>query len=476
MATTIHANSEHSTSEFRHRDKLIEISKRISVKEAGAFSFMDGYGLRNIIPYAVAIGASNLHVGLINSLPGLLGNLTQLFTYRAMGVWSRKKISVVCVMVQSFMWFTLLLAGALYYFAGFNNHWPATILIGLYTFLIMTGAFAGPAWNSWMRDLVTKDLGAYFGRRNRIAGFLALVNSLIASKLLDILNGKGWIFFGFVFLFSLAFLGRFISGKFLARQHEPPYKQDAIAYFSFGQFLKKMPRNNFGRFVIFTALFSFSAQISGPFTAVYMLRNLEFSYFQYMLVILSGSLTSLLFLPAWGRFADKFGPLMAIRISTLTVIIIPFLWAIPEFLHFNKLTALIFLVSVQMWGGFLWTGYELSIGNFIFNAVTRQRLALCMSYFGLLNALGALMGALVGSFLASQKALPLSINPIIAVFLLSGVGRMAVALLVGTKVKEVLPVETLKAESAKEFFKSSSISTIKYFESFTQRIIRRTPF
>jgi hypothetical protein len=117
--------------EERHREKLIEISKKISVKEAGAYSFMDGFGLRNIMPFALAIGANNLQIGLLNSLPGLLGNLSQLLTIKAMRIWSRKKITVVGVTIQAFLWLSLIAVGALYYIGGIKSHWPASLMVGL---------------------------------------------------------------------------------------------------------------------------------------------------------------------------------------------------------------------------------------------------------------------------------------------------------------------------------------------------------
>ncbi|MBL8027978.1 MAG: MFS transporter [Fibrobacteres bacterium] len=465
-----------SKPEERHQDKLIELSKKLSIREAAAFSFMDGFGLRNIMPFALAIGANNLQIGLLNSLPGLIANMSQLLTIKAMRIWSRKKITVVGVTIQAFLWFALIGVGALYYIGNIKSHWPATLMIGFYTFLIMSGTFAGPAWSSWMKDLVTKDLGAYFGKRNRIAGSVALVNSLIAGWLLDFFKGIDIIFAGFTLLFIISFAGRFIGSRMLKKQHEPQFIIDETAYFTFAQFVKKMANNNFGRFVIFVSIYSLVSQISSPFISVYMLKNLDFSYTQYTLVILAGSLTSLLSLPRWGRFADKYGALKAIKLSTLTVPIVPFLWMVPALTGMVKNDAFIYLLAVQGLAGFLWTGYELSVGNFIFNAVTRQRLAICMSYFSLINGVGALIGALLGSWLASLDHPIFGIGPIMFVFAVSGAGRLLAAVFAGAKVKEVRPVEQFGIGEATHFLKTTSESTLKYFESFTQKIMRRTPF
>lgn len=52
---------------------------------------MDGAGSRYITPYALAIGANNTQIGLLTSIPSLLGNLSQLFTSKIIEKTSRKK-------------------------------------------------------------------------------------------------------------------------------------------------------------------------------------------------------------------------------------------------------------------------------------------------------------------------------------------------------------------------------------------------
>jgi len=63
--------------------ELKEKTKKMSIREGIASSVMDGSGGRYITPYALAIGASNAQIGLLTSIPSLLGNLSQLFTAKA---------------------------------------------------------------------------------------------------------------------------------------------------------------------------------------------------------------------------------------------------------------------------------------------------------------------------------------------------------------------------------------------------------
>ncbi|WP_461285036.1 hypothetical protein [Acidiferrobacter sp.] len=49
-----------------------------------------------------------------------------------------------------------------------------------------------------------------------------------------------------------------------------------------GTLWREVRGTQFPRFAIFTAVMSFSAGIAGPFYAVYMLRDLHFSYLEFM--------------------------------------------------------------------------------------------------------------------------------------------------------------------------------------------------
>ena len=77
-------------------EKLREKAAEISIVEGSAASVMDGFGSKYITPYALALGATNTHIGLLSALPQLLGTISQLFGSRAIEKHSRKKIQYWC--------------------------------------------------------------------------------------------------------------------------------------------------------------------------------------------------------------------------------------------------------------------------------------------------------------------------------------------------------------------------------------------
>lgn len=428
------------TKKVVHPDEELRAkSRKLSVKEGSIYGLMDGFGSKYITPFAVEIGATNSQIGLLASLPGMLGNLSQLASTRLMEKTSRKKIVTFGVFGQAFMWLPLILVAWAYFAWGISTTSAAISLIVIYTLLSLFGAFSGPAWSSWMNDLVTEDKGAYFGRRNRIAGFVALICMLVAGAVLDYYKETNHILTGFIILFAIAFIGRTLSGIFFTMHYEPKLTYKKGYYFSLVQFIKRMPFNNFGRFTLFAIAFSFVGSLAGPFFAVYMLKNLGLSYIQYTVIAITASVITLLVMPAWGKFADRYGTLKSVKISSLIIPLHPLLWALSPFvMAYNPILLMPYLMFTEMIAAFGSAGYGLATSNFIYDAVTRERMAICIAYYGILTSIASFIGATIGGTIASRATI-LGIGSIIFLFLLSATLRIAVSIFLSKNLKEVRP-------------------------------------
>jgi MFS family permease len=422
--------------------KLKEEARRNSIKEGSAFNVMEGMGNRYITPYALSIGLSNSMIGFLAVFPTLFGNLLRItfnkFYYKS----ERKKIVLPFVFIQAFFWLPLLLIGAAYFFFGMKLLVASILLIACYSIIVVAGVLATPAWTSWMQDLVENNRGEYFSKRNRINGLVLLISMLAAGLILDSFEGKK-LFFGFAIIFGIALIGRYVSFYFFKRQYEPKATKDEKAYFSFFQFIKKMPSNNFGRFVIFVSLTSFAVAIASPFFSVYMLKDLKLSYFAFTIINLSSLISSIIFLPLIGKISDKFGTIKVIKLSGFLISFVPLLWIISIFLmKFNPLILIAYLFLVELFSGFVWAAFNLAHSNFIYDAVTKQKIILCFTYFSFLNAVGAFFGGIIGGQLSSISSISLfGLSGILLVFLISFVLRLIPSIIVGSKLKEVRPVE-----------------------------------
>lgn len=449
-------------------EPLREKSRELSIRQACWYGVMDGFGMRYITPFALALGANNRIIGILASLPGLLANLSMLGTIKLVKRWTRKRITMTSVMIQTAFWPLLIGSGALYFVLDVKNSVPAWSVVVVYTLMVVGGSLCGPAWASWMKDLMPKNVGAYMGRRSRGAGTVAFLSMMAAGVILDKFKVTDHLFLGFTVLFTVAVIGRLICASYIKRQYEPPFQYDEKTHFSFAQFLKRMAGNNFGRFTIYIALFSMTAQISSPFITVYMLKNLGFTYTEYTLVILSSTLFSLLSLPYWGRLSDRYGNLVAIRITGIILPVIPVLWMLsPVFSGMSHRSVVVYLIVLQAVAGLIWSGFEMGAGNFIYHAVTPARIGICATYYSILNGVGALIGGLLGGFISSLDFTLFGLSSILCIFLLSGLGRLMVYLFMHGKIREVRTVEMFTYDAAKTSF-------VNFLEIFKPNFLRKS--
>jgi MFS family permease len=420
--------------EYSHKEeekKKIEESKKLSIIEGSAYSVSEGFGLRYVTPFALLIGSNNFHIGILNSLPGIIGNISQILTIRIMEKTSRKKICIYATAAQAFSWLLLALVGVLFLFNQGLENLPILLII-FYSFLVLFGSFGGPAWNSWMKDLVSKgERGSYFGRRNKIVIFVSLLSTIVAGILLDSFEKK---VFGFILIFCIAFLGRLTSSYLFTRKYEPPFRQEKEYYFSFFEFLKRAPGNAFGNFVIFISLVNFSVMISSPFFGVYMLKNLSFSYSSFMLVSTASIISTILFMDYWGKEIDKKGCVFVMKFCGAFIFLIPVLWLFSIFFPSNFLV--FYLFFVEFFSGYVWAGFNLAASNYIFNTVTRQRIAICTTYFSIITSISSFFGASIGGGISSIFSSVAGISSILFIFILSAVLRLAVYIFMIGKVRE----------------------------------------
>ena len=422
----------------------IEKSKSYSLKDAAAVNATVGFGDNFISPYMIAMNARDNQIAALTSIPNLIAPLAQLFTSKAMEKYSRKKIFGISILIQALIWIPIILVSLL--FLRDIRYAPMLVVI-FWAVYAAFGNFAGPAWSSWIGDLVKKEeSGRFFGLRNRIGGIIALVSMLIGGFILDkfellskITNTQIWTFAGFAFIFLLAMTFRLISRYYVLQQYEPEFKFEKEYYFSFFEFIKKASTNNYGRFSIYVALIVLTTNIAGPFYAVYMLKVLNFSYTQFVLVNVAATIASLMFMPIWGRFADRFGNIKTLKITGFLIPIICFLWLVsPKFTWFFYL-----ILAANFFSGFAWAGFNLAAGNFVYDAATPQRRSLCVAYSSVLNGVGVFIGATVGGILASH--LPTNvfmIHKLMFISLISGIARYLISFIFLPKIKEVRTVES----------------------------------
>ena len=154
-------------------------SLEYSIRDGAFYSIMAGFGDSYITPFALLLKASTAEVGMLAALPHLISSWFMVLGARLVNRYrSRKRIVLYAVFFHA-LWWILLFA---------IPYWTrsVTVLLALFTVYWIFGNLPSPAWNSWMGDLVEQNQrGRYFGRRNRVTGFFALVAVFAAGYTLN---------------------------------------------------------------------------------------------------------------------------------------------------------------------------------------------------------------------------------------------------------------------------------------------------
>lgn len=427
----VHQEFERHTKQ--EEQKAVDKSLSISIKEGCVSSVTGGVGDSYISPFAVAIGSSNSEIAALTAIPNLVAPLAQLITPKLIKKRKRKYVVVTYVLLQAMMWLPLITI-SLFFLKG--EFWYAPILLIMFwTLYAGFGNLISPAWGSWMGDLVPSDRrGKYFGKRNTICGLVALVSTITAGILLQYSKTAGILFIAFAFLFSIALITRSIASFLLKKQYEPELTVEKGSYFSFWQFIKKMKDNNFGRYTIYISLLVFATNIAGPFFTPYVLRELHFNYIQFTIaMIVIPGIVTMLAMPLWGRFSDKYGSIKTMQVTWIFVSILPGLWLFSTSFWYIALVP-------QIVSGVGWAGFNLAAGNFIYDSTTRQKRSLCFAYSAVLNGVGVFIGATAGGLIAKYANISF-MSIFLFLFLLSAVLRVIISSVFISKLKEVRPVE-----------------------------------
>jgi MFS family permease len=400
-------------------------SLRASFRDGIFAAFMGGVVDQYATPLALFLGATVQQVGLITALPNLLSSLSQFFAVRVIyWVGGRVKLLVRLVFSQA----SLILCIAILPWLEMPNR--VELLLILLIFAASCGGLAGPAWGSLMSDYIpSSKRGRYFGWRNRTLGAVALGSVITSGLILNSFHEVSYVG-GFFIIFSLAAVARYASAYFIKQMDEPPHRRDPASDFTFLMFVARFRESNFLKFVVFCAFLTFATYLSAPFFAVFMLRDLQLSYLTYMALQVCSSFASLVALPLWGKHADLVGNVRVLRLSSFFAALVPAFWLLSR--------DPAYLMLVQIWGGFSWSGVTLSAANFIYDAVTPQKRVRCIAYFNVINGVALFLGSSLGGFLAARLP-PLFGYSLLSLFALSCSCRLFFYLLLSRSFHEVRP-------------------------------------
>lgn len=419
-------------------DAVTETSLRHSLKDASAYAAMIGIGETYFSAFALFLKATPPQIGLLMSMPALLASFMQLVSaWIGRRTGQRKRVILVGASVQALAWLPIALLPVL------APSLAVPLLIGS-VILYQCGAhFAAPQWISLMGDIVPpRRRGRFFALRTRIVSLVTFVALVAGGALLHLFDVSGYTLAGFMAIFAIAMVARLISLYHLGRMHDPS-DHAPVALELGDNVLRRLRKSNFARFSLFFALMQMSVAVASPYFSVYMLRDLNFSYLQFMVNTGTSICFQFLALSQWGRIADVFGNRRILSATGALMPLMPLLWMLsPNFWY---------LLVVQALSGLVWAGFTLSASNFLYDLIAREKRATYLAFHNIFASAGVFAGALIGGFagLALPKSLALFgltwhwLSPLLGVFALSTLARALVAALLLPRIREVRRVRPI---------------------------------
>lgn len=422
--------------------KKKERSINYSVKDGLFTSIKAGFTENFVMPFAIALNATSGMLAALSSVPQLLASFMQLFSQGSLKFFkTRSRLIFWSAFIQAFMWIPLLLIPLI---AGDNMVLAFTLLLIFITLETTMGTFQGPIYNSILGDIIDEDKrGEFFGKRNRIVNLMGFISTLTAGVLLGFFRrmddgNAHYIFFGFGILFALAFVSRVISAYYKGKIFDPPYAPPKNKI-KFTQFLKNMTNNNYGIFVLYVFMFKMVANISAPFFALYLLRDMQMPYIYYTLIIGASIIASFLTMGIWGRMIDRRGSKLVLKISGFLIPFCPMLMIVAVYLP-DAHTRFLYLLIEEAISGAVWAAFNLSTSSFLFDATSKDERVKYIAYYNFLTGIAVFLGATLGGFLIHRYPVWI-ISTIPYVLLTTGILRLIVTSVFIRKVREARMVE-----------------------------------
>ena len=274
-----------------------------------------------LIGYALMLGATNVQIGLMSTIPMLcVGAQLVAATLIERGV-GRRALTIMAAGGNVLGWLPVILIP--YALARTSIDTRIASLIVAIAGVTFFAHLAGNARGSWLGDLVPAHFrGSFFGRITMFGGIIGSLFAIVEGSLLDRLRGMGAGAFGYLFGFGVL-VGLVHVALFLPQPDLPVARTDVGG-------LRSHVRATFrNRSLMTVALFAmlWSMQvIAWPFFSTYMIRDLEMSYMGIGLVNSVLTVSMLLSGPFWGRMTDRYGCRAVLTVCSFALGLLQLVW------------------------------------------------------------------------------------------------------------------------------------------------------
>ncbi len=372
----------------------------------------------------IAVGANAQSVSVLALMVNLLLSIICLKAPAFIEhVGLTKRGAVIIALMNVFVWVPLILS-----FLLFSNALSPLWFIFIWLLNLVPGVLLSTQRDNWLSNMIPKDrMGRYLGRRMAIKSGFYLGSFCLFGYMIDSsVNGE---ISGFYSVFVIAFLAAFLNFSIFWFMKDTPrdikaVRKQELAGFGVIDFIKELKTRRLSKFILFTSFFSITVSLCGPLYAVYMLKELNFGYLSFTIVIATEYFARIVSMPFWGRLADRKGNIEVLNLVSRIIPFIPICW-----LFFSNLG---YFVVIQAISGICWGGYDLCTQNYLFKLAPPEKKLRYIVYSKSLTLFSMFLGGLISVYFLNE-IFTISGSRILSIFLVSGIFRGLVALYIVPK-------------------------------------------
>mgnify|MGYP001489419705 CR=1 FL=1 len=352
--------------------------------------------------YALSLGATKTQIGLVTALPALLGSVLQFPAALLTDRFRRRRLLMLIGTIGLRPTWLLVPLLALW-FPG------AQAVVAYLVFLAVRsaiGSAAPAAWTSVMADVVPKRIrGAYFANRNILCNLSALIASVAAGWLVRLFGTPS----GYHAVFVLAGLVGAVAAYTMTwfpdvdrlRSPSTPLAESPgapaesrVNPFGLWQRAVGFARREraFLWFTGFSVLWNFGVTLPQPLFAVYYVEDLGGSEGMWGVVNAASLLMTVVGQRYWGPLADRYGNRNLMIASGVFAAFASAVWLLAA----RPWHAIL----VNVYGGFVWAGYNLAAFNLVLEMTPDARRATYVAAYNALIGLAQFAGPIAGGIMA----------------------------------------------------------------------------